>query len=67
VTRLLSSVVDAAHALAACLLLPGGVEALDLGTEKGRLTLALMDAVQDLDRVQAGLPLGAELPIRTLF
>ena len=67
VARLLSDVVAAAEALAACLLMPGGVEAIDTGTESGRLTLALLDAVHDLDTVQAGLPLGAELPIRTLF
>jgi hypothetical protein len=67
VARLVSGVVDAAQMLAACLLLPGGIEALDPGTETGRLTLALLDAVHDLDRIQAGLPLGAELPIRTLF
>jgi len=67
VARLVSEVVLAAEALAACLLLPGGVEAIDRSTESGRLTLALLDAVHDLGRVQAGLPLGAELPIRTLF
>lgn len=65
--RLASGVMEAAQALAACLLSPGGVEAIDRATECGRLTLALLDAVHDLDRVQAGLPLGAELPIRTLF
>lgn len=67
VARLVSGVLAAAEALAACLLLPGGVEAIDPGTEVGQLMLALLDSVHDLDRVQAGLAIETELPIRTLF